>query len=130
MDTKFTPVATTPELLERLLGQCDRLRLPGQQETNAEKVARSAVASNHQPTLPAADDSRPWISHGAHVGFPLVNGEYFMVHVSLYSGDHAGPARAARIAACMNACHGMEDDVLWLLNDFAPRATRMDGGSL
>jgi len=78
----------------------------------------------------AADDTRPWISHGAQIGVPLVNGEYFMVSVSHYSGDQAGPARAKRIAACMNACHGMEDDVLGLLNDFAPRATNSKGEPL
>jgi len=94
-----------------------------------QEFARTALGTG-QSTLPSADDSRPWISHGAYVGVPLVNGEYFMVSVSHYSGDQAGPARAKRIAACMNACHGMEDDVLGLLNDFAPRATNSKGEPL
>ena len=40
-------IATAPELLEalqRLSAQCERLRLPGQLETDAEKTARAVIA--------------------------------------------------------------------------------------
>ena len=40
-------IAAAPELLEalqRLSAQCERLRLPGQPETDAEKTARAVIA--------------------------------------------------------------------------------------
>ena len=40
-------IAAAPELLEalqRLSAQCERLRLPGQAETDAEKTARAVIA--------------------------------------------------------------------------------------
>lgn len=83
-----------------------------------------------QSSLPAADDTRAWISHGAQVGVPLVTGEFFMVGVSFYSGDQSAPARARRIAAAMNAAHGISDDHLGLLNDFVPRAADSQGVAL